>query len=69
MCSAHTMAAARVSETSGHGTVLSTSDDPTSTKILSALNLLAIHAGNDLVICAEHLFGCIKYYFLLFHNR
>ena len=40
-------AAARVSETSGRGTVMATSstspDDPASTKILSELNLLAIY--------------------------
>ena len=47
MFSAQAMAAARVSEASDHGTVIATSDisrdDPASTKILSELNLLAIH--------------------------
>ena len=41
------MAAASVSKASGHGIVMTTSgvfpDDPTSTEILSELNLLAIH--------------------------
>ena len=46
MFSAEAMATASVSEASGHGTVRATSDispdDPTSTKILSELNFLAI---------------------------
>ena len=48
MFSAQGMAPARVSEASGQGSVIATSgissDDPTSTKILSELNVLAIHA-------------------------
>ena len=41
MFSAQAMAAASVSETGDHGI---SPDDPTSTKVLSELNLLAIHA-------------------------
>ena len=48
MFSAQAVVSASVSEASGHGTVMATSgispDDPTSTKILSELNLLAIYA-------------------------
>ena len=47
MFSAQAMAAASVSEASDHSTVVATSDispvEPTSTKILSELNLLATH--------------------------
>ena len=47
MFSTQAMATVSVSEASGHGTVMATSgifpDDPASTKILSELNVLAIH--------------------------
>ena len=47
MFSAQGMVTASMSEASGHGTVIATSgispDDPASTKILSEMNVLAIH--------------------------